>query len=91
MGNPKTIAKLTKEIADINENIESLKDVCKDLKGNDNEMCSLQLRKKAASGQHGIKDNVTRKQAREGLQERIDQLKRDVAKKSKELLEEATA
>jgi hypothetical protein len=38
------------------------------------------MRKKTASGQHGLKDNATNKQVREGLEQRIDQIKRDLAK-----------
>lgn len=72
--NPATVKKL-------NDEIEQLKKVCKELtSAGDNNVCTPALRKKAASGQHGLKDNATNKQVREGLQTRIDQLKRDLAK-----------
>ena len=85
MADQKKVKKLNDEIEGLNDEIEQLKDICRELKGNDNEMCTPQLRKKAASGQHGRKDNVTRGQAREGLEERIDQLKRDRDKLRKQL------
>ncbi|SFT84450.1 hypothetical protein [Sedimentitalea nanhaiensis] len=89
MGDKKKVEKLTKEITTLNEEIERLKKLCKGLKGNDNEMCSKSERKAASTGQHGIKDNVTRKQLREGIEERIDQLKRDVSAKATDLAKEA--
>lgn len=85
MGDKGKVKKLTDEIETLNASIEEFKKLCRDLKGQDNEICPVALRKKAASGQHGLKDNATRKQVREGLQERIDQLKRDAKKKSEEL------
>ncbi len=85
MPDKKKMAALTKEIEGLNDEITRMKNLCKDLAGNDNVMCSLEIRKKSGSGQHGIKDNVTRKQAREGMQKRIDLVKLDVAKKTKEL------
>ncbi len=88
MGDKGKIKKLTAEIEDLNDSIEKFKAICKDLKGNDGEICDPSLRKKAASGQHGLKDNATRKQVREGLEERIDQLKREAKKKATELAAE---
>jgi predicted nucleic acid-binding Zn-ribbon protein len=85
MGDKGKIKKLTESIAAINGDIEDLKGICKELKGDDNEICTPTLRKKAASGQHGLKDNATRKQVREGLETRIDQLKRDAKKLTTEL------
>ena len=78
---------LQEKQAKIHANIDNLKKICKELKGDDNETVSTQLLKKAASGQHGIKDNgkVKRKQLREGLEDRIDQLKRDSASISKDI------
>jgi SMC interacting uncharacterized protein involved in chromosome segregation len=72
MCDSKKINKLTNEITSLNEEIEKLKKLCKSLKGNDNELATPQERKAGASGQHGRKDNVTRKQLREGLEERIN-------------------
>ena len=73
-GNPTVIKKLT-------DDIEGLKKLCKECTtAGDNEICTPALRKKCASGQHGLKDNATNKQVREGLQVRIDQLKRDLLK-----------
>src|SRR5262249_54590143 len=61
--------------------IENLKKLCKECTAaGDKEVCTPALQKKAASGKHGQKDNATKKQVREGLQERIDQLKRDLEK-----------
>jgi predicted RNase H-like nuclease (RuvC/YqgF family) len=72
--NPTTVKKLTDEIAQFVK-------LCKELKAaKDKEICTPALRKKCASGQHGLKDNATNQQVREGLEERIDQLKRDLAK-----------
>ena len=85
MPDPKKMAALTKEIAGLNDDITSLKNLCKELTGNDAEMCSLSIRKKSGSGQHGIKDNVTRGQAKKGLETRINLLKADVVKKTKDL------
>jgi hypothetical protein len=78
---------LQKDQTEIFDQIETLKGICKELKGNDNETVTTQLLKKAATGQHGIKDNgkVTRGQLREGLEERIDQLKRDLLKVNKKI------
>jgi predicted RNase H-like nuclease (RuvC/YqgF family) len=88
MGDKGRIKKLTADIETLNDTIEKLKNICKELKGNDGEICDPSLRKKAASGQHGLKDNATRKQVREGLEERIDQLKRDAKKKAVDLAAE---
>ena len=61
--------------------IEQFTKLCKELKtAGDKEICTPALRKKTASGQHGLKDNATNLQVREGLEERIDQIKRDLAK-----------
>lgn len=61
--------------------IDMFKKICSDFKSKgDNNVCSKDDRKKAASGQHGLKDNVTYGQARKGLEERIEQLKRDLTK-----------
>lgn len=61
--------------------IDVLKKICSDFKSKgDSNVCNKDDRKKAASGQHGLKDNVTYGQARKGLEERIEQLKRDLAK-----------
>ncbi len=63
--------------------IEQFTKLWKDLKAEgDKEICTPAMRKKAASGQHGLKDNATNLQVREGLQERIDQIKRDLAKEN---------
>ncbi len=88
MGNKGKIKKLTEEIETLNDAVENFKSICKDLKGNDSEVCDVSLRKKAASGQHGLKDNATRKQVREGLEKRINQLKLDAKKKATELAAE---
>jgi hypothetical protein len=73
-------ALMSKE-TDLLDQIVQLKNLCKDLtKAGDKGVCTPQLRKKAASGQHGLKDNATNKEVREGLQNRIDQLKRDLNK-----------
>ena len=78
------MAKDPKKVQKLEDEIEALKKICRDFKSKgDSEMCSNADRKKAASGQHGIKDNVTYGQLREGLQERIDQLKRDLEKESR--------
>jgi hypothetical protein len=69
------------KVKEYTDQIDQLTKLCKDLKSDgDDKMCSNANRKKAASGQHGIKDNATNKQVREGLQDRIDQIKRDLAK-----------
>jgi predicted RNase H-like nuclease (RuvC/YqgF family) len=74
--NPTVVKKL-------NDDIEQLKKLCKELNAaGADEVCTPTLRKKCASGQHGLKDNATNKQVREGLEERIDQLKRDLAKEN---------
>jgi len=76
--------KNAQKIQQLEDEIESLKKICRDFKKkDDNEMCSNSDRKKAGSGQHGIKDNVTYGQLREGLEERIDQLKRDLDKENR--------
>lgn len=84
-----SLKSLQKKQTEIIDEIDTLKDICKDLKGNDNETVTTELLKKAATGQHGIKDNgkVKRKQLRDGLEERIDQLKRDLAKVNQEILD----
>lgn len=70
-----------KKIEKLNGDIEQLKKLCKELtSAGDDQVCTKEMRKKCASGQHGLKDNATNKQVRLGLQERIDQLKRDVVK-----------
>ena len=84
---PKSLKALQATQTELLGQIDILKRLCKELKGDDNEMCTKEQRKKAASGQHGIKDNVTRGQLRKGLQERIDQLKRDLAKVNQEILD----
>ena len=69
------------KVKTLESNIAQLTNLCKELKAaGDKEVCTPALRKKAASGQHGLKDNATNLQVREGLQERIDQYKRDLAK-----------
>lgn len=73
-----------KKIQKLEDDIESLKKISRDFKSKDaGTVCTNADRKKAASGQHGIKDNVTYGQAREGLEERIDQLKRDLEKENR--------
>ncbi|MGO9262940.1 MAG: hypothetical protein ACLQU1_42675 [Bryobacteraceae bacterium] len=72
--NPTVVKKHTDEI-------EQLKKLCKELTAaGDAKICTPTLRKKCASGAHGLKDNATNKQVREGLQKRIDMVKADLAK-----------
>ena len=69
------------KIKKLQDEIEAYKKLCKELTtAGDNNVCTPSLRKKCASGQHGLKDNATNKQVREGLQDVIDQKKRDLAK-----------
>lgn len=78
MGKPdyNKIEKLRNEIAD-------LKSLSKEFKSEDaNTVVSKEDRKKAASGQHGLKDNVKYGQLRKGLEDRIDQLKRDLEREA---------
>jgi hypothetical protein len=69
------------KVKEYQDNIAQFVKLCKELKAaGDKEVCTPALRKKSASGQHGLKDNATNQQVREGLEERIDQIKRDLVK-----------
>jgi hypothetical protein len=86
MADHKKAARLVKEIEEIDADIDQFKKLCRELKAaGDNDVCTPSLRKRCASGQHGLKDNATNRQVREGLEERIDQLKRDRDKKAAEV------
>ncbi|HEX4773622.1 MAG TPA: hypothetical protein VH351_22510 [Bryobacteraceae bacterium] len=69
------------KVKEYQDNIAQFTKLCKELKSaGDSQVCDKDMRKKTASGQHGLKDNATNKQVREGLEQRIDQIKRDLAK-----------
>lgn len=82
-----SLKSLQLEQTKILDQIDLIKNLCKDLKGNDSDVVTTALLKKSASGQHGIKDNgkVTRKQLREGLEKRIDILKLELKQVNKKI------